>query len=745
MKAAYYQTLLLTLILMLISCSSPKEESGPISIIPIPNTIETTDCQFRLTDKISISNSNDLQLKAISLLQNSLSSVGVTSSVDPESGAVQFIEDKAIPQEAYKLDVTRDNITIKASSEAGYIYGVQSLSQLISEDHIAGISIEDKPRFEWRGAHMDFSRHFFSVEEVKIFLDQMVYYKLNKFHMHLTDDQGWRVEIKKYPELTTKGAWRDLNNQDSICINRSKNEPYFEIEPNNIRESDGKYGGFFTQEQIKDIIKYADDRAIEVIPEIDMPGHLKAAIDNYPFLSCDDQAAWGAIFSTPACLGKETTYEFAKNILSEIAQLFPSKQIHIGGDEVNIKSWEDCSKCQAEIKKHNLKNEHHLQSHFNIKIEKYLNSIGKEMIGWDEIIEGGATKEATIMWWRNWVPSALKKAAVNGNKIVITPTTIFYFDHENGGDVESVYNKEPIPSDFTAEQEANVLGIQACHWSEWIPNFTRLQYQSFPRLLALAETAWSKKEDKDLSSFSQRLDRHLDRFDALDIMYELPPVKGVTEKMPIVDSLEVTLEVITENTEIRYTTDGSVPTTASPLYTKPLKFYDNTTLKVVPVRKGKIGKIQTADLTKISSFQKAVDLDNPKKGIKRWVEKDTRRDVAEMGVPRNSKFTILKDIKTSDYNGKKDYTIYFKGYIKIEEDGVYQFRTHDSQGTALYVDNKFVVGYQSNWYVKNLVGLKKGFHPIYIKMHGAKEGRRFSLQVKPVNKAPLKLKEIIYY
>lgn len=309
-----------------------------------------------------------------------------------------------------------------------------------------------------------------------------------------------------------------------------------------------------------------------MVPEIDMPGHFKSAIDNYPFLSCKGESGWGGVFSTPSCLGKETTYEFMENVLNEVVDLFPGKYIHIGGDEVNIKSWTECQNCQKEIKKNGLKDEHELQSFFNRRIEKFLQSKGKELLGWDEIVTGGLTKDATVMWWRGWRPDAAKMAAENGNDIVVTTTAAYYFDFLNDHNpVQKIYEFEPVPADFTPEQTSHVLGVQANTWSEWISSFKRLQYQAFPRMLALAETAWTAKESKNFNEFNQQLEKQYDRMDVMGIWYYIPAVEGLSKKIVFVDSTLVTLNLSypLSGVELFYTLDGTVSTKNSIKYSEP--------------------------------------------------------------------------------------------------------------------------------------------------------------------------------
>ncbi|NOU60723.1 beta-N-acetylhexosaminidase [Marinifilum caeruleilacunae] len=607
----------LMMILLFASCSNPNFTQKQISLIPKPVSFELHESSFRFQSKTSITIKDEDARKAVNYLGNMLSAaagIQVDVSGANEFGDLHFTKAEGLKTEAYRIEVTSKQILVKASSESGFFNAVQTIRQLLPEQiesksvvdaewFVPCCTVEDEPRFSWRGMHMDFSRHFFTVDEVKEFLDYMALYKLNTYHMHLTDDQGWRIEIKKYPLLTEKGAWRIENNQDTVCMNLAKENELYQIDPKNYRESNGKkeYGGFFSQEQIKEIIAYADERCITVVPEIDMPGHFKSAIDNYLFLSCTGEAGWGKVFSTPACLGKETTYEFMENILAEVVELFPCKYVHIGGDEVRIESWQECPKCQAEIKKHKLSNEHELQSHFNRRIEKFLQSRGKQLLGWDEIIEGGLSKDATVMWWRHWAPQSPKIAAQKGNDVVVTTTSAYYYDYLNDHNpIEKIYAYEPVPADLTPEQSKHVLGVQANLWSEWIPSFKRLQYQAFPRLIPLAETAWTAKEQKNFKDFSHRINKHYSRLDEMGIYYYIPAVEGLKEKIELTDTTTVNLQLAYphDGVEIFYTLDGSVPTRNSLLYTEPFVVKKEGEIKARAYKGEMFNDLKTAIVSK---------------------------------------------------------------------------------------------------------------------------------------------------
>jgi len=754
-----YLTILFLAVLMA-SCSQPSNPSfkaEDISLVPKPTSLQLNESSFKFGPDTKIVTSDPSQQKAVNFLKGlfgkaagyALEEVSTTTE-----NAVVFELVEGLKTGAYKLNVSPSGISIKASEESGFFNAVQTIRQLLPVEIestnvvaanwlVPSVAIEDEPRFTWRGMHNDFSRHFIDVDEVKKFLDYMALYKLNTYHMHLTDDQGWRIEIKKYPLLTQKGAWRIPNNQDTICMERAQENKLYTIDEAKFKEIDGerKYGGFFTQEQIKEIVAYAADRCITVIPEVDMPGHFKSAIDNYPFLSCTGESGWDTVFTYPTCLGKETTYEFMKNILSEIVELFPADYIHIGGDEVNIKSWEKCPLCQKVIKDQELKDEHELQSFFNRDIEQFLHSKGKKLLGWDEIVEGGLTKDAAVMWWRGWRPEAPKKAAENGNELVITPTDAYYFDYLNDGNpLEKIYNYEPVPESFTAEEEKNVLGIQANLWSEWIPSFKRLQYQAFPRMLAVAENAWAPKDNKDFEAFNARVEKQYPRLDELGVYYYIPIVKGLEKEIGMVDSTKVKLELAypLEGVDIYYTTDGSVPTKESLKYTEPFTVSDTVEIKARAYKGDIYNDIKKTKVVKKAYIQ-AVDVAPKEKGLKRYLISGKLKKVTDVNLEKANKWEVVDSVDIAEFKGKKPVNMVFTGYFQAEKDGVYQFETRSDGGDHLYIGDSLVVD-NSGWHGPRkrygIVALKAGWHPITIKYRPSDNPRAinawYGLQGEPL-------------
>ena len=445
--------------------------------------------------------------------------LNVAEGVAPSNGAIVLSIDKSLAPEGYTLDITKGGVVIKGGSEQGVFYGLQSLRQVVFHSKggkkvkVECMKVEDKPHFAYRGGMLDVCRHIFSVEEVKKYIDILAMHKMNRFHWHLTEDQGWRIEIKKYPNLTKVGSMRK---ETLVGLHTKKNNNY-----------DGKpYGGFFTQEQVRDIVRYAAERYIEVIPEIDMPGHMVAALASYPELGCtkgpyEVRTRWG-ISKDVLCVGRESTFEFIEGVLDEVVALFPSKFIHIGGDECPKHRWKVCPECQQRMKEEGLKDEHELQSYFMKRVEKYLSEKhGRSIIGWDEILEGGVSKTATVMAWRGAQRGIL--AAKLGNQVIMTPRHYCYLDYCQTSDHDG--NNEPICAagngkkyqlplrkaysldpynELNEEQRKVIVGVQGNMWTEYVATFDHVQHMILPRTAALAEVGWSYG-NQNYDDFARRM------------------------------------------------------------------------------------------------------------------------------------------------------------------------------------------------------------------------------------------------
>lgn len=545
-------------------------------IIPQPQQMTVNEGKFTFSNNVSIGGNATFE---IGYLKDKLSTAAGLELKDTDgSKAIEINVDPAAntKKEGYRLDITPNKITIAASDNAGAFYGVQTLLQMMppaiySKEKGAGkwsvpcVSIEDWPRFGYRGAGLDVSRTFFPLETIYDMLDWISYHKLNVFHWHITDDNGWRIEIKKYPLLTEKGAWRGPD----------------EVLPPSYGSGNKRYGGFYTQEEIKEVVKYAAERNIEIIPEIDMPGHSKAVIECYPEVGCtnkDKTMSVNGEVNNVWCVGNEKTYEMIEDIVAELVELFPSEKLHLGGDEVNLDNWKNCPHCQAFMRKKGMKEEIELQNYFVRRMEKIANKYGKVLVGWDEIIKGGDLEPSTIVY--GW--GSLKRgenAVKKGQPTVFLPGQYCYMDmkqskYERGHNwaaivtLDSTYKLDPINMcDFTPEEEKLVLGVQANLWCELLDRPARfLEYQFFPRLCALAEAAWTQPELKDYNNFWNRITAsHYDRMHNMGIKFRLPFPEVIYED----NTLKVTSPYV--GAGIRYTADATEPTAESPLYKGDIK------------------------------------------------------------------------------------------------------------------------------------------------------------------------------
>ena len=618
------------LLFLLLSLPFAGFAQQTVNIIPQPVSIRQQSRVFVLSANTSIQyNPQQKELKPIvDFLNMQIKHIaGFILPVNTSKPTIfQLSIEKlaVIGDEGYGMDVHPNKITIKANTKAGIIYGIQSLLQTLpairtnARLEVPCMSITDYPRFKYRGMHLDVSRHFFSPEFIKEYIDLMASYKMNTFHWHLVDDQGWRIEIKKYPNLTATGAWR-VDQTDKIWGSRPQAKP----------GEAATYGGHYTQEQIKDIINYAAIRNVTIIPEIEMPGHVASAIASYPQLSCTQQPQLlltGGNYSGMSsnyCAGNDSVFVFLENILNEVLHLFPSTYIHIGGDEVDKSPWKNCSKCQARIKKEGLKNEDELQSYFIKRIEKFLISKKRKIIGWDEILEGGLAPEATVMSWRGETGGI--EAVKMNHDVIMTPGKPVYFDHYQAGPegepiaiggmntLKNVYDYEPVPKELTAEESKYILGAQANLWTEYITTAEHAEYMILPRMTALAEVVWSLKENKDWSSFNERLQNHFKAYGQKGLHY--CPGNYMVSIKPSSQNGKLTVNLSTEiiNADIYYTTDGREPTLSSNRYTAPVEITSSVLLKASTVINGRIMGVQAARQSFVMhrAIAKPVEYTNP--------------------------------------------------------------------------------------------------------------------------------------
>ncbi len=487
-------------------------------------------------------------------------------------GAVEktSIDSLFLKKDGYQIIIGKKDISIKAQSNAGLQYANATLSQLRSQygDMLPQMTITDYPRFEWRGLMLDCSRHFYTLEYLKKQVDILAHYKMNRLHLHLTDDQGWRIEIKRYPELTQQGAWREFNQQDSICMERYKDMPEFALDPRFIIHHEGKtlYGGFYTQEQLRDLVSYAQERNVEIIPEIDMPGHTQAISALHPEFTATGEAKWGTVFSVPLSPAKEEVYEYMQNILDEVIDIFPSKYIHIGADEVEKDTWKESATCKALMEREGITTYEQLQSYFIHRIHRYLKSKGRQMICWDDAMEGGLDSDVTVMYWRYWSAGVPDKAVKNGHDIIFTPGAPMYIAHADRPMYE-IYSYDGYDT-LPAEYEHLVRGGQVCLWGESMSSYRRADYCIYPRMLALAERLWTPKEKADWKSFKKRLEAEKAWLEAKDVVLGETVAKlNAIQTTDLTNKrLAVTFDSDFAEADIRYTLDGTVPTASSKSY-----------------------------------------------------------------------------------------------------------------------------------------------------------------------------------
>lgn len=583
-------TLLLLLILLLFANSALLAQQVSFSVVPEPYYIKQGNGGLSITDRTTITYSDELKASAELLNEAVLSYTGFALAVNTQSPANQIVlkldSITVKEKEGYHLVINDRQILIKGHDQAGVFYGIQSLMQLWKPHDKTSLLVEkgeirDYPRFNYRGMHLDVGRHMYSIAFLKKFIDLLALYKFNVFHWHLTEDQGWRIEIKKYPKLQSVSAWRD-----GTIIGHKKETPH---------TFDGlRYGGYYTQEEIREVVHHASSKHVNILPEIEMPGHALAALTAYPQLGCTGgpykTAQFWGVFDDVFCAGNEDTYQFMEDVLDEVVSLFPYAYVHIGGDECPKLKWKKCPKCQQKIKENGLKDEHELQGYFMKRIEKYLGTKNKKTVGWDEVLEGGVSKNTTIMNWRGEQSGIA--AAKENYEVIMTPENMLYFDYYQSLDknepvaagnytpLSKVYGYEPIPDSLSPEQAGYIKGVQGGIWTEYMKDEKHLEYMVFPRALALSEIAWSEKGKKDYPWFLKRL-RHHEGFMKRTKLNYYPYFDEIIAEMKsgANGNSYLTLKTTLPKAQIRYTLDGSVPHAKSKLYQRPVLMNRSMTLK----------------------------------------------------------------------------------------------------------------------------------------------------------------------
>jgi len=708
-------------LILAVALWSCRQETPDVRIIPEPAkmTIEPAMVKFPTVRSVYIS-SGDKSLFATAAYLCSKLKYPEIGYEGPNPGNCIYLEmaklESSSNPEAYTLTTSKKGIIIRGNTARGVFYGIQTLLQLLPPEvyssaglpsnrgiKIPQVDIQDEPRYGWRGMHLDVGRHFFPVEFVKKYIDMLAMHKMNVFHWHLTEDQGWRIEIKKYPKLTEIGSVR--------------------------KNADGTtYGGFYTQEQIKEVVAYAASRFIDVMPEIEMPGHSVAALAAYPELSCtggpfEVRTAWG-VSDDVYCAGKEATFEFVQDVLTEVIALFPFKYVHIGGDECPKERWDKCPDCQKRMKTESLKDEMQLQSYFVRRIEKFLIANNRSLVGWDEILEGGLAPEATVMSWRG--VSGGIEAARQGHDVIMSPLSHCYFNFYEGDSkfepiaypghltLEKVYSYEPAPEELNAEEARHVLGAQGNVWTEYITTEKQVEYQALPRMSALAEVVWTPPNLRDYEKFLHRMDRQYQRFDAMKLNYRVPPPVTSAESFVFTDSLVVDFHSVPQDAEILYTTDGTDPLASGKVYTEPIVLKANAQVKAVTRMKSGSTSVLVSIPAEKQEMLLGMQLSIPITfGVDYELYNGLFKNTGDLDSQKFSSRGTMVGLSLPEPLPEKPFGLIIRGYIKIEKPGVYRFYLKSDDGSTLSFGDRLVVNHDGEHGATEESGetaLGKGWH-----------------------------------
>jgi hexosaminidase len=729
------------LLLLLFGCytfQKKKEISKYLPVIPLPATVKELPGSCRLTDPVIIYYSDQaLRFSAeylkewLDTLFNKSTKIVLANDTSTIRAAITLTLDDQVKQdEGYLLEVG-EKVELTGKRSAGVFYGVQTLLQLIyayrnpsGEVVLPAMKITDYPRFAWRGMHLDVSRHFFAKEFVKRYLDILVLHKMNTFHWHLVDDQGWRIKIKKYPRLTEFGAWR-ADREEMPWDFRTPQQP----------GEKASYGGFYTQDDIREIVDYASERFITIVPEIEMPAHCSSALAAYPQFSCSGEAItvptgglWPLV--NLYCAGNDSSFIFLQDVLQEVMELFPSKYIHIGGDEADKSAWRQCPKCQTRMREEELKDEDELQSYFIRRIEKYLNQNNRILIGWDEILEGGLAENATVMSWRGIEGGVM--AAKMKHQVIMTPTSHCYFDYYQSRDLEieplaiggftdllKVYSYEPVPEELNKKESRFILGAQGNVWSEYISSGSHAEYMALPRMTALSEVVWTQTDLKDERSFLVRLKSFLNFLSCQGINYHVATPLGLKPKMVFIDSLKIELSNPYPFGEIRYTLNGNDPQLdRAPVYSDPFTIYETNEIRAARfLDSGKRSLIKSALVLKQQPL--------PASQVSQVLETGLRYEYFEGEITSLKDFNLLTAKNsgtiirltlppevTDDHFG-----LTLEGFINIPATGVYSFTLISDDGSQLLIDDELVAdndGLHELETVAGQIALEKGYHHLRI-------------------------------
>ena len=629
----------------------------------------------------------------------------------------------------YRMEISVNGIKINGRDYAGVVNGLSTLRQLYTAPGFDGklplLTVEDAPGFQWRGLMLDCARHFFTVEEIERVLDMMALYKLNVFHWHLTDDQGWRAEIKKYPVLTEKGAWNKLNNLDRDCLSRVNwmDNKDFDLPSDRIRVVDGDtlYGGYYTQEQMRHIVDYAAKRAINVMPEIDVPGHSTMLTKIFPEMSCDGTPVY------EICVGQEKTLPFIIDVYSELLDIFPFKYVFIGADEVDKSRWKDCPRCNALAERENLEGTQALQGWLTRELELFMRNHDRILTGWDEIINDGLGAETAIAWWRGDRHKVIERVTAEGKGAICSDCGILYLNGPNSNlTLRRILELDLRHDGLTSSQSRLVLGLQGQLWTEIVPSLRRIGYQIFPRLFAVAESGWTPLGKRlSYDDFFKAADREYRRLEAMGVNYALPDIEGVEEHNAFIDKAVLDPTCASKKATFRYTTDGTIPTAKSRLIKKPIEITDNAKFCVATFRDdGTRSDYKFVDFRKVTPMP-AKQVEPAGEGLRlSWHRNDDVRSCRSI----DSK-PLIGELDASEIRLPEaithDRAVIFRGYVYAGVTGIYDFALNSDDGSFLSVDGVMVVdndGYHGTEYKQQQVALEKGWHEIEIRYFDFHDG-----------------------
>ncbi len=684
--------------LLLAACVPQKAErtyNRGINIIPLPVSLTEGQGRFALTPDVVFEAAGEAAQVAGYFKTKMAASTGYTfeqQGMPTGTIALEIDTTLQMKNEGYKLDVAPDGVSVKAPSAAGLFYGMQTLMQLFPAEiessvkvdgvewSAPAVSITDEPRFGYRAVMLDPARHFLGLEWVKEQIDAMAMFKINTLHFHLTDDQGWRIEIKKYPQLTSVGSVR--YGQDGAVYQQ----------------------GYYTQEELKDLVAYASERFVEIIPEIEVPGHATAALAAFPGLSCSGDPyqvsnIWG-VHDNLFCAGRDSVFMVLNDILTEVAAIFPSEYIHIGGDECPKLGWKECPRCQERMKKEGLKTEQQLQAYFVTRIEKHVNSLGRKIIGWDEILEGGIAPSATVMSWQGETGGIA--AANAGHHVIMAPAQSMYIDYYQGDKgvepitighyvpLSKVYEYDPVPEAIDPDKRHYILGAQANLWGEYTTSEEKAEYMGWPRIAALAELDWTPKEMKDFDDFNRRLDNAMVRLDMRGIIYHIPLPEGMeTDRLVYAGGDSYTLKFTnTRNYPMVYTLNSKNPTSRSKIYMDSIVIEGNKTVKIATMlpASGKLSPVRTVEVKKVAPNPAYEGETKP--GFR---YREATGYFADRSIYRNLNIETgveMTSFREPSYDIDRPSIGFYEGYFEVDESGVYIF---GSDMTELWIDGVMVI------------------------------------------------------